>query len=105
MHSGIQMKGTPFLRRFRRGWAISAKPEIKMWWYPRMLSVDHTSLTDFKMWGHFAILAILLGSMQRVSPSKRRPRYSTCVCLKAHFWGLRKKDSHSRMSRTSCTIH
>ena len=37
-------------------------------------------------------------------PSSRRPRYSTRVCSKAHFWGLRKKDSRSRRSRTSCTI-
>ena len=104
MHSGVQTKGTPFLRRFKRGRAMLAKPGIKAWWYPRTPSVDHTSLMDFKTRGHFTILAILLGSMQRVLPSNRRPRYSTWVCSKVHFWGLRKKDSHSRRSRTFCTI-
>ena len=104
VHSSVQTKGTPFLRRFRRGWAISAKLGMKVQWYLRTPSVDHTSLTDFRMWGHFVIPVILLGSIWRVSPSSRRPRYLTHVCSKAHFWGLRKKDSHSRRLRTLCMI-
>jgi hypothetical protein len=29
MHAGVQIKGTPFFRRFKRGCTISARPEIK----------------------------------------------------------------------------
>ena len=104
VHSGVQTKGTPFLRRLRRGCAISVKPGMKARWYPRTPSVDRTSLMDFRIQGHLVMPAILLGSMRRVSPSSRRPRYSTHVCSKVHFCVLRKKDSCSRRSRTSCTI-